>query len=200
MRGKSSARWDSVTEIMVLAQILKASMKALQNTAAGIQRSATFSKNVVVWKMKLHDIQEADHLEFLLNEEAADTGSEMVDLPPQSPGLSQSEQSSVAQADQQRLETANLLPPPTMPQNPGPSQSEQSSVAQADQQRLETANLVPPPTSPIHRPPPRLQQTLLSFLPWSRKSARVRNPRVAPSSPDSRTASEIRFVEHYAYR
>lgn len=42
-RGKSSAYWDSFTENFVLAQNLRPTYRAPENTAAGLKHSSTFA-------------------------------------------------------------------------------------------------------------------------------------------------------------
>ncbi|KAI4234521.1 MAG: hypothetical protein L6R40_006726 [Gallowayella cf. fulva] len=74
-RGESSGCWDSVIELLVLAQNSKPAMTALANTAAGIKYSATFAKHVNIRSTG------ENHLEMVFEEgEEAVTDSEMVDL------------------------------------------------------------------------------------------------------------------------
>lgn len=61
-RTKSSACWDSISEIMVIAQNSKPAFRALENTAAGIQHSSIFSKKVVIRQAKLPNSQVFGHL------------------------------------------------------------------------------------------------------------------------------------------
>ena len=109
LHGKSSACWDSVTEIMVIAQNSKPAFKSLENTAAGIQYSATFSKKVVVRPTQLPDDQEADHLQFQLIEEQAVAEDEAVELETRNVQPTDSADSSIIE------EAVSLLRPNTWP-------------------------------------------------------------------------------------
>ena len=68
-RRESSGCWDSVTEILVLAQNSRPAYNTLRNTAAGIECSSTFAKKMTIRPTKLPDSENADHLEFLYEEE-----------------------------------------------------------------------------------------------------------------------------------
>lgn len=68
-KRQSSACWDSVTEILVLAQNSKPAFPALENTAAGIRYSSTYAKNVVIRPTTLPNKDEVDHLELIYEEE-----------------------------------------------------------------------------------------------------------------------------------
>jgi len=69
-KGESSGCWDSIAELVVLAQNSRPAFSALQNTAAGIKHSSTFAKQVVIRSTRIcdHDA-EADHLEMIYQEE-----------------------------------------------------------------------------------------------------------------------------------
>ena len=68
-RGKSSASWDSLTEIVVLAQNSKPA-NSLQNTCAGMKYSQTFAKKVSIRPTRSFvNGKDADHLELLVEEE-----------------------------------------------------------------------------------------------------------------------------------
>ena len=88
-RGKLSGCWDSITEVVVLAQNSKPAYRALQNTAAGVERSYTFAKKVSIRPTKLPNSGEADHVELLFEEEEAHAENEIIDL--QQPDLVVSE-------------------------------------------------------------------------------------------------------------
>lgn len=69
-KGESSGCWDTITELVVLAQNSRPAFSALQNTAAGIKHSSTFAQQVVIRPSKScnHDA-EADHLELIYQDE-----------------------------------------------------------------------------------------------------------------------------------
>ncbi|KAL8786030.1 MAG: hypothetical protein Q9213_003012 [Squamulea squamosa] len=73
-RQESSGCWDSVIELLVLAQNSKPAMTALANTAAGIKHSSTFAKQVTV------RVAGEDHLELVYEEKEVVTDSEMADF------------------------------------------------------------------------------------------------------------------------
>lgn len=79
-RKKSSASWDSITEILVLAQNSKPAYGALKNTAAGVQHSKTFAKKVVIRPTKLPSESEPDHLELLVDEEVLQADGAMTEM------------------------------------------------------------------------------------------------------------------------
>lgn len=114
-RGKSSACWDSVTEILVLAQNSKPAYRSLRNTAAGLQHSYTFAKKISIRPTKLPNAQEADHLEFLLEEEEVHAENEMIDMEQPSLPPSQSAKSSVVHVDESSSGLANISHPSTWP-------------------------------------------------------------------------------------
>ena len=114
-RGKSSACWDSTTEIMLLAQNSKPALQALKNTAAGVQHSSTFAKKVIVRPAKLSDVGEADHLELLLQEESAKAENEMIDISPLNVGPSHSAMSSDVQVKAQFADAADIQDPSAWP-------------------------------------------------------------------------------------
>lgn len=66
--GESSGCWDSVIELVVLAQNSRPAPSALRNTAAGIKRSSTFAKNVNIRSMKAFSAR-PDHLELIYDDE-----------------------------------------------------------------------------------------------------------------------------------
>ncbi|KAL8922296.1 MAG: hypothetical protein Q9208_005266 [Pyrenodesmia sp. 3 TL-2023] len=66
--GESSGCWDSVIELVVLAQNSRPASSALRNTAAGIKRSSTFAKKVTIRSTKAFSAQ-PDHLELIYDEE-----------------------------------------------------------------------------------------------------------------------------------
>ena len=114
-RGKSSACWDSITEIVVLAQNSKPAYRALRNTAAGLQHSYTFAKKVSIRPTKLPNAREADHLELLFEEEELYGENEMIDMEQPNLPHSQSAKSSVAHIDEASSGLANVLHPLTWP-------------------------------------------------------------------------------------
>ena len=97
LRGESSSCWDSTTEIMVLAQNSRPAMEALDNTAAGIQYSSTFSKKVIIRPTRPNDAQVADHLEFVIMGEATKAEDELSAMSSSTPGPSVSAGTSVSQ-------------------------------------------------------------------------------------------------------
>ncbi|KAL8709735.1 MAG: hypothetical protein Q9220_005521 [cf. Caloplaca sp. 1 TL-2023] len=64
-KGESSGCWDSITELLVLAQNSRPAMTALNNTAAGIKQSSTFKTKVLIRPTNLFPHTEADHLEMI---------------------------------------------------------------------------------------------------------------------------------------
>ncbi|KAL8911390.1 MAG: hypothetical protein Q9171_003436 [Xanthocarpia ochracea] len=72
MKRESSGCWDSVIELLVLAQNSQPAPTALVNTAAGIKFSVTFSKQVAIRS------RTDDHLELVYEEENVVKDSEMV--------------------------------------------------------------------------------------------------------------------------
>ncbi|KAL8920370.1 MAG: hypothetical protein Q9172_004537 [Xanthocarpia lactea] len=72
MKRESSGCWDSVIELLVLAQNSQPAPTALVNTAAGIKFSMTFSKQVAIRS------RTDDHLELVYEEENVVKDSEMV--------------------------------------------------------------------------------------------------------------------------
>lgn len=73
-RRESSGCWDSITELVVLAQNSRPAFSALQNTAAGIKHSSTFAQQVVIRPTKIcDDDADADHLEMIYQEETGYT-------------------------------------------------------------------------------------------------------------------------------
>ncbi|MDI1486335.1 MAG: hypothetical protein OHK93_005562 [Ramalina farinacea] len=80
-RSKSSACWDSVTEMIVLAQNSRPAHSALQNTAAGVRHTSTFAKKITIRPTKLPTENDSNHLELLFEEEESHTEREMEALP-----------------------------------------------------------------------------------------------------------------------
>lgn len=115
VRGKSSACWDSTTEIVVLAQNSKPAFQALRNTAAGVQYLSTFAKKIIVRPTKLSDFGDADHLELLLQEEEGRAENEMIDVSPPKVRSSHSAMSSDVPVDVQFADTANIQHSSTWP-------------------------------------------------------------------------------------
>ena len=108
-RTKSAASWDSIIEIMALAQNSKPAFRALENTAAGIQHSSTFSKKVVIRPTKLPGSQEANHLQFQVTENMAPADEEMVEMKPLNCDSTQSANDPVVESEEQLPETINML-------------------------------------------------------------------------------------------
>ena len=114
-RGKSSACWDSITEIMTLAQNSRPAFRALENTAAGLQSSSTFAKKVNIRPTKLSNVLEADHLELLLKDEEASGGNELAELPPTLIEARVPEISTSIEIDEGLFSIAKVLHPSTWP-------------------------------------------------------------------------------------
>ena len=114
-RGRSSACWDSITEIVVLAQNSKPAFPALENTAAGLQHSFTFAKKVIIRPTRLFDAQEADHVEFLLDEDESIVEDEMFEIPPPNLGPAKLAKSSVVEVVENSIDRNNILRPSTWP-------------------------------------------------------------------------------------
>ena len=78
-RGKSSASWDSIAEMVVVAQNSQPALSELQNTAAGIKHSYTFAKKVCIRPTNppAEDAENADHLEMFVEKQDALTDYEM---------------------------------------------------------------------------------------------------------------------------
>ncbi|KAL8903194.1 MAG: hypothetical protein Q9207_004087 [Kuettlingeria erythrocarpa] len=66
--GESSSCWDSVIELVVLAQNSRPAFSALGNTAAGIKRSSTFTKKVNIRPTKASRAR-PDHVELIYEDE-----------------------------------------------------------------------------------------------------------------------------------
>ena len=114
-RGKSSACWDSITEILVLAQNSKPAYRSLQNTAAGLQHSYTFAKRVSIRPTKLPNAQEPDHLELVFEEEEIHAEDEMTHMERPNRPVSSSAKSSTAHIDEPSTASAEILHPSTWP-------------------------------------------------------------------------------------
>ena len=155
-RGKSSACWDSITEILVLAQNSKPAHHALRNTAAGLQHSYTFAKKVTVQPTKLPNAREADHLELLFEEEEVHGESEMISMERPNLPHSQSARSSVVHMDEASSGLANTLHPLTWPtyrqhgSAPSTWSSEQLNDAQPS---TPNSPLLAPPNPDLYTPP-----------------------------------------------
>ena len=67
-KRQSSACWDSVTEILVLAQNSKPS-STLENTAAGIRYSSTYAKRVSIRPTRFPNKDDMDHIEMIYEED-----------------------------------------------------------------------------------------------------------------------------------
>ncbi|KAL8870477.1 MAG: hypothetical protein Q9174_003489 [Haloplaca sp. 1 TL-2023] len=80
-KHESSGCWDSIIELLVLAQNSDPAFSALGNTAAGIKSSRSFATRVVIRATKTPGAIEADHLEMVYPaEEATKRDNEMVNL------------------------------------------------------------------------------------------------------------------------
>ena len=112
-RGKSSDCWDSVTEILVLAQNSKPAYRTLGNTAAGVHHSHTFAKKVTIRPTRLPNSQEADHLELVFEEERRE--DEMLDIEHSNITPSASAKSSVLYVDGSPPVLAGISHPSTWP-------------------------------------------------------------------------------------
>ncbi|KAL8748045.1 MAG: hypothetical protein Q9190_000130 [Brigantiaea leucoxantha] len=88
-RGKSSACWDSITEILLLAQNSQPAFRALGNTAAGVKHSSTFGKIVTIKPTRKPGSSELDHLELLCEDEEGLTENELSSIVRQSHPQSQ---------------------------------------------------------------------------------------------------------------
>ena len=113
VRGKSSACWDSIAEILVLAQNSKPAYRELGNTAAGVRYSYTFAKKVRIRSTRLPNAQEADHLELVLQEDLDQ--DEMVDLEPSKALSSESARNPVIALDIGSSASVNVPHPSTWP-------------------------------------------------------------------------------------
>ncbi|KAI4180028.1 MAG: hypothetical protein L6R41_007495 [Letrouitia leprolyta] len=67
---ESSGCWDSVLELVVLAQNSRPAASALANTAAGIKHSSTFAKKVCIRPTNLPGQPRLNHLEMIYDEGA----------------------------------------------------------------------------------------------------------------------------------
>ena len=158
-RRKSSACWDSVTEILVLAQNSKPAHHALRNTAAGLQQSHTFAKKVSIRPTKLPNAQEADHVELIFEEEEMHTENEMIDIERQEPLYSKSAKGSVVHVNETSSGVHSMLHPSTWPMYrrnssvPSMSSSEQLNDTQTSRPH---SPLLAPSNQDLH-PPPRLR-------------------------------------------
>lgn len=76
--GESSGCWDSVIELVVLAQNSRPAFSALGNTGAGIKRSSTFAKKVNIRPTKAPKAR-PDYVELIYEDEEvpADRGERM---------------------------------------------------------------------------------------------------------------------------
>ena len=71
-KHESSGCWDSIIELLVLAQNSQPAFSALGNTAAGIKNSRSFATRVLIRATKPPGGTEADHLEMVYPAEAGD--------------------------------------------------------------------------------------------------------------------------------
>ena len=67
-RGETSTSWDSITKYIALAQNSQPAFSALENTAAGITRLATYSHKAVIRPTNLPGHSITDHLELVFEE------------------------------------------------------------------------------------------------------------------------------------
>ncbi|KAL8968100.1 MAG: hypothetical protein Q9183_002625 [Haloplaca sp. 2 TL-2023] len=80
-KHESSSCWDSIIELLVLAQNSQPAFSALGNTAAGIKDSRNFATRVVIRATKSPGGTEADHLEMIYPAQADDNqDNEMINL------------------------------------------------------------------------------------------------------------------------
>lgn len=68
-KQESSGCWDSIIELLVLAQNSRPAFSALRNTAAGVKHSRTFATQVMIRPTRISSDSEADHLEMVYGEE-----------------------------------------------------------------------------------------------------------------------------------
>ena len=66
---ESSGCWDSITELLALAQNSRPAFYALRNTAAGIKHSATFSRRINIRPTRLSNHPNVGHLEMVYEDE-----------------------------------------------------------------------------------------------------------------------------------
>lgn len=111
-RGKSSACWDSLTEIVVLAQNSKPS-ENLKNTCAGMKYTTTFAKKVRVRPTKMGmSSKQTDHLELKVEEEEEMIGDSEMDCI--APGNSSAELGMTSR-DRNPSDVSQLSHPSTWP-------------------------------------------------------------------------------------
>ena len=84
-KRQSSGCWDSVTEILVLAQNSKPAHSALKNTAAGIKNVSTYAKKVIIRPTRSLNGDSADHLEMIYEEETYAKDHDEYEVPPMVP-------------------------------------------------------------------------------------------------------------------
>ncbi|KAG8533075.1 uncharacterized protein KY384_001858 [Bacidia gigantensis] len=157
-RGKSSASWDSITEILVLAQNSKPAYRALENTAAGLKYQHTYAKKVTIRPTKLPNASEPDHLELLLEEEEVHADHEMVDvehlsLPP--PHSAQSSVSSTRETSSHPVNTTRGATWPTYRRHS--SVQSMRSIEQSDAQISKPNSPLLNPVNQDLSPPPQLR-------------------------------------------
>ncbi|KAL8678291.1 MAG: hypothetical protein Q9186_005341 [Xanthomendoza sp. 1 TL-2023] len=75
---ESSGCWDSVIELIVLAQNSRPALTALADTAAGIKHSSTLAKQIAIRATTVSPEGVADHLEMVYEEEAVNRDRELV--------------------------------------------------------------------------------------------------------------------------
>ena len=114
-RGKSSACWDSITEIVVLAQNSKPAPAALQNTAAGVQQTHTYAKKISIRPTKPSMREEADHVELCFHEEEIQTANDLTELEELSHASTEHLKPQSHHLDEVPLETSDMLHPSTWP-------------------------------------------------------------------------------------
>ena len=112
-RSKSSACWDSVTEMIVLAQNSRPAHSALQNTAAGVRHTSTFAKKITIRPTKLPTENDSNHLELLFEEEESHMEREMEAVPVLHPGKSSS--ATIGPSDDSSSGQAIISHPSTWP-------------------------------------------------------------------------------------
>lgn len=79
--GESSSSWDSIVELVVLAQNSHPAFSALRNTAAGIKHSSTFARKVSIRPTSTPGSLDTEHLEMVYEDEAVRLeDAEMSDL------------------------------------------------------------------------------------------------------------------------
>ena len=88
-RGKSSAHWNSITEILLLAQNSRPAFRALGDTAVSVKHSLTFGKMITIRPTQAPDSSQPDHLELLYENEEVLTENQIFSTALQSHSQSQ---------------------------------------------------------------------------------------------------------------